>query len=199
MKETPTRIANMSDQELLQVIQLCAELFGTRLRPESVNAYVYLLKRNFNFTTDKEMVSACTEFASNPSNEHHRMSPSFLAMILRQKGKDKQPVYQEFEISLQDKEKNRILFLESLYQDFDDYCRKEQPTRIFIWRYVVKRMIRAGLINEDMLVSATEKDEYRSTNKNIYSEVVETEFKTVALNVFKDLAMQGKHISEYIK
>jgi len=183
-------IANMQDFEITELLSVCAELFGTQLRNYGIQAFIYLLRQKYNFVTDEKILNACTNFASS-QEQSKRFSPALLSHILINANKDQQSEYKSYEATEEQKAQYKQQWIEAVCLDFDDYCNKIPPSRIFVWRFLAKQLKAKGIIFEQEYESANEKD------SKAFS--FQSEFKPLCLKIFNDLAMQGRHIANYIK
>ena len=195
-------IAFLQDSEIIELLGVCAELFGTQLREYGLQAFIYLLKQKYNFTTDKKILDSCTNFAASQA-QGKRFSPAFLSYILTNENKEQKTHgdYETHEITDEEKAFYKQEFLEVVYMDFDDYCNKIPPSRILMWRLVCRQLIKAGIIEQ------TKYDEVNLRTENKKSDVrnvmqifsFENEFKKLCLKGFYMIAMRGEHISKYVK
>ena len=180
----------MPDFEITELLGVCAELLGTQLRDYGIQAFIYLLRQKYNLVTDEKILNACTNFASS-QEQGKRFSPALLSHILINANKGQQSEYKTYEATEEDKAKYKQKWIEAVCLDFDYYCNKIPPSRIFVWRLLSKQLKEKGLIWEE---------EYEAANKK-ESETFsfESEFKPLCLKVFHNLAMQGKHISNFVQ
>src|SRR3990167_5945684 len=176
-------ISFLSDPEIIEILVVCAELFGTQLRDYGIQAFIYLLRQKYNFVTDEKILDSCTNFASS-QQQIKRFSPALLSHILITANQNQQNQYKTYEATEQEKAKYKQQCIESVCLDFDDYCNNIPPTRIFIWRLLANNLKEKGLLTDE---------EYFATDaKESEAFSFHSEFKPLCINVFKTLAMQGK-------
>lgn len=182
-------ISFLSDPEIIEILVVCAELFGTQLRDYGIQAFIYLLRQKYNFVTDEKILDACTNFTVR-QEQNKRFSPALLSHILITANQNQQPEYKDREATEEQKAKYKQEWIEKVCADFDDYCNKIPPSRIFVWRLLSKKLKAKGLISETQYAEADKKDSLAVS--------FSSEFKPLCLKVFNNLAMQGKHISSYV-
>ena len=184
-------IAFLQDSEIIELLGVCAELFGTQLRDYGLQAFIYLLKQKYNLTTDKKILESCTNFAALQA-QGKRFSPALLSHILINSDRDKQQEYKSYETTPEQKAFYKQEFLKAVYADFDDYCNKIPPSRIYVWRFVCKKLVQSGVIKQS---------EYDVTHDEDLTQQFSSRsaFKSLCLKAFNDLAMQGKEITTFIK
>ena len=188
----------MSDYEIENIISFCFDLFGQPIK--GLHGYTYILKQKFSTATDKKIIKLVSEYVSNTSSElMQRFSPALLSFMLRQSNKEKFPDYthNNYETSSEEKEKYKQMFLDALYADFEDYCQRIKPTRIFIWDFVCRKLKDKGVILEKEYSGAFEINTKRQSRTQKASELFNG-FRELCLLKFKDMAMTGKHIKEFI-
>ena len=183
------QIAFLSDAEIEKFLTYCSEFFGTTLKKEATWSFIYLLRQKYNFVTDEKILDSCTNFASS-QQQIKRFSPALLSHILITANQNQQNQYKTYEATEQEKAKYKQQWIEAVCLDFDDYCNNIPPTRIFIWRLLANNLKEKGLLTDE---------EYFATDaKESEAFSFHSEFKPLCINVFKTLAMQGKHISNYV-
>src|SRR3972149_4404268 len=155
--ERSKKIFEMSDYEIEDVIKFCFDLFGQPAK--SLPGFVWILKQKFNFISDAEIKNGVTVYVSgNFTERHNRFTPSVLSHIINSRNKGAESEYKTYEATEQEKAKYKQQWIESVCLDFDDYCKKIPPSRIFVWRFLAKQLRAKGFITEAEYEDANEKD-----------------------------------------
>ena len=210
-------IANLSDFEITELLEVCAEFFGTTLKQSAAGAFIYMLHAKFNFTIDTEILNACTEYAANPSPDFSRkFSPWLLSSILVTKNKSKNPEYKKPEseydkgFSSEDEKKayNKQLFMIALYSDFEDFTNigeiefnKREVHRVHIWSFVAKKLMDKGIVSKkeyDLCHTENEKLKNNLTDLTDMKKQLKNRYYDICILKFKQIAMEGKHIQQFI-
>lgn len=200
LTQVSSSIKLMSDYEIGDMINVCSEMFGTKIRPESVNAFVMILRNKFSNLTNQQIIKACIENASNPNTNTGRFSPAFLSSIIISKKRDEMPTYGEKYYSDEEKQGIKEQWLHDLYATFENYAHKKNETeRIYIWGYLASKLSQAGLI-DPLQIKKINKGVGSARLNNFYSlrEIQKDPFKDLCYVAFKDIAMRGEHINKYI-
>lgn len=188
--ERSKKILEMPDYEIEDVIRFCFDLFGQQ-PSKSLAGFVWILKQKFNFISEEEIKNGVTNYVSgNFTERHNRFTPSVLSHIVNSRNKGQQSEYRTYEATEEEKAKYKQQWIEAVCADFDDYCNKIPPSRIFVWRLLSKQLMAKGLITKTQYEDANKKD--------LQAVSFNSQFKPLCLKIFNDMAMQGKHISTII-
>lgn len=197
MEANNRRIGNMSDFEIEDLVKFLFDLFGQQAK--NIHGFVFILKTKYFSTTDSELIKGVTDYiAYNNTDKIQRLSPPLLSSIIISGNKSKTPSYREdFSVSTPDKEKYKQMYLDALYADFEDFCNKKNPSRIFVWQLVARNLKEKGIVSEKEYDGAQDEN---GKSKEFYTvnNVFNNHYQALCFEKFKDMAMQSKHIQEYI-
>ena len=102
------------------------------------------------------------------------------------------------------KDEYKKFFLAGLYEDYENICKVGEQAflnsqgKTFIWAFVSRELMNKGLLTRKRYEEAFE--ENQKTKKSNYARIGEEKnfYKTICAEVFKEIALSGKHIMNYI-
>lgn len=192
------QVINLQDFELAELLNTCSGLFGSVIRKEIFNSFELILKSKFGFITDTKIIEAVSNYVAGNTQENiGRFSPMLLSAILKAADKEKFPVYEKKVVSESDREKYKRMWIDAVYQDYEDYCRRIEPSRIHVWMYLADELQNAGLITKEEKDKAGESIQRRNPER--FKTIFANGYKDLCLEKFKDMAMKSEHISQYLK
>lgn len=193
-------ICQLSDSDISELLTGCAGMFGTILRKEVLDPFIYFLRSKFNLTTDKQIIEAVSNYVGGNTQENiARFSAALLSAIIKGADKEKFPTYEVYEkkvVSESDREKYKRMWLDAVYQDYEDFCRRIEPSRIHVWMYLADELQNAGLVTKAEKDIAGDSSQRR--NPETFKTIFANGYKNLCLEKFKDMAMKSEHISQYL-